>query len=67
MAKNFRERQQERTMKHENTETQPYEDFEEQSRDTDKPWESIIGGDRGRQKYSREWNSGYDGSGKGTW
>lgn len=30
-------------------------------------WEKIFSGWRGRIKYSRLWNSGYDGPGKGTW
>lgn len=32
-----------------------------------KSWESIWTGFKGRIKYSRQWNSGYDGPGKGTW
>lgn len=32
-----------------------------------KSWESIWTGHRGRIRYSREWNKGYDGPGKGTW
>lgn len=66
MAKNFRERQQERETKHENSPEDSYE-YKGIMRNTEKPWESITTGDRGREKYSREWNSGYDGSGKGTW
>lgn len=30
-------------------------------------WEKLYSGWRGREKYSREWNSQYDGPGKGTW
>lgn len=37
------------------------------TRDTEKPWEKITSGFKGGQKYSREWNSGYDGPNKGTW
>lgn len=30
-------------------------------------WEKITSGFRGAAKYAQSWNSGYDGSGKGTW
>lgn len=36
-------------------------------RQNEKPWEVISGGHRGAQKYSRAWNSGISGPGKGTW
>lgn len=29
-------------------------------------WEKVLSGMRGLNKYTRSWNSGYDGPGKGT-